>query len=96
MSDHTPGPWDLVAEKGFGLAASWVIEARPQAERSIALIMSTEANARLIAAAPDLLAAVHSLLRVCDDLASQQAMPDESWRVDAQAAFAAIAKAKGR
>jgi hypothetical protein len=48
----TPGPWDLVAEKGFA-KPSWVIEARPPAEQSIALIMSTEANARLISATPD-------------------------------------------
>jgi len=40
----------------------WVIEADPAAERSIAVVESTEANARLIAAAPELLAACKASL----------------------------------
>jgi hypothetical protein len=104
MTAHTPGPWDLVAEKGFA-RPSWVIEARPPAEQSIALIMSTEANARLIASAPELLASLRKTLAAANELHGQGiGCPDcpadhEDTGEDCPmllAADAAIAKAESR
>jgi len=59
---HTPGPWNVtglyVREQDGGLVASindlWHGQKTPKAEKN--------ANARLIAAAPDLLAALEELL----------------------------------
>ena len=63
---HTPGPWTVTAD-----GAGWYIECAPERGHSVAYIMAEigeedpdtsddekEANARLIAAAPDLLALV--------------------------------------
>lgn len=48
MSEHTPGPWGFVGSKPFGYAISHGgVE-----NHVIADLVSTEANARLIAAAP--------------------------------------------
>ena len=60
MSKHTPGPWD-VDEGDFGIyqletsdQIAEVFSHHPPAE--------LEANARLIAAAPELLGALHSVM----------------------------------
>ena len=61
-TQHTPGPWNVtglyVRERDGGLVASiidlWHDQKTPKAEM--------DANARLIAAAPDLLAALKELL----------------------------------
>ena len=80
MSKHTPGPWKASgvgtvshATRGFWIARLWV--GFRTKER--------EANARLIAAAPDMLAALEDL--------TVAAPNDPCW----QRARAAIAKAKG-
>jgi hypothetical protein len=65
---HTPGPW--VAYQTGGLLSPWNV--RPE-DKSIEYVAGTfgrkekeqEANARLIAAAPELL---QSLIKVCDAL----------------------------
>jgi hypothetical protein len=97
---HTPGPWkiptpwngfsEIRGGKGelvFGLAAGSVDEKQPDEV--------CEANARLIAAAPDLLSIVERFV----------ALPGGSWHPERHAgeeaelriaARAAIAKAKGR
>lgn len=87
---HTPGPWR-------------VINAAPRADHTTSYLLSghewdnAQANARLIAAAPDLLAALDSILSVSDH-------DGYGARTDAQIpmlraalaqARAAIAKAKG-
>ena len=67
---HTPGPWTVTAD-----GAGWYIECAPERGHSVAYIMAEigeedpdtsddekEANARLIAAAPDLLEALQMLL----------------------------------
>ena len=62
MTKHTPGPWNVtklyVRKQDGGLGASindlWQKQKTPKAEM--------DANARLIAAAPDLLAALEELL----------------------------------
>ena len=55
MAKHTPGPWTL-------LIARARIEVRTSPEACYAFSLSDEANARLIAAAPELLEALKGLL----------------------------------
>ena len=88
MSPHTPGPWKVEQSQeyestytivnGPGFLSHWV---NPNAEEEEA------ANARLIAAAPDLLVACRMALndRMYKD-----------WPAIADALMAAIAKAEGR
>ena len=58
-TQHTPGPWHTMA-----VGSHWVaLEMPPRAGQHIALMTelpNAEANARLIAAAPELLAALQS------------------------------------
>ena len=60
-SKHTPGSWRLLFKAAQGV---WVIEG-PGRFRFVAFVIAhdaeDEANARLIAAAPDLLAALRAL-----------------------------------
>ena len=90
MSKHTPGPWrvvdswnDHMVEGQNGEEIIW--QDGPHDTPTI-----NEANARLIAAAPDLLAALEQLVAVKD-------YSDRIWGAtfDWDAARAAIAKAKG-
>lgn len=99
-SKHTPGPWVLMPEfhgdhgqyyitdeaDGSEIASvtAWIGEHRAEAE----------ANARLIAAAPDLLSAL-VMLRDADDIGVREGYsggmgPEQRFHVDA-----AIAKAEG-
>lgn len=89
MSKHTPGPWHagrgqqstiVYDAEGWGVASATVFHGRTEPETSIA-------NASLIAAAPDLLAALELVL---DDPQSLDGRPRTY-----EAARAAIAKAKG-
>lgn len=65
MSEHTPGPWHVCANSddgrtvirdatGFAICSEWHFLSRPSV-----------ANAHLIAAAPDLLAACKSMSACC-------------------------------
>lgn len=93
MSGHTPGPWFVGGETDHGefLICS---DARPTicAVDPGAREWCTHANARLIAAAPDLLDALQLILP--DALASHVGGPDTEARINA--ARAAITKATGR
>lgn len=100
---HTPGPWNVgithVNENGEGLIGVWVDDkTSPIGFRSIACINFSKMNldgrwptdmpdARLIMAAPDLLAALDSLLNMLPSATAHPAI---------QAARAAIAKATGQ
>ncbi|MCC6716507.1 MAG: hypothetical protein IT555_01355 [Acetobacteraceae bacterium] len=107
MSAHTPGPWvavrnssywqinteDFLAFGQIGDACSsgvWDYEGCPRTQEQAEAI--AEANARLISAAPDLLAALEGVVSAYGDTtwgtvyAMERALP---------AARAAIAKAKG-
>ena len=55
MSKHSLGPWDVDIESGIVLSAG----------RQVASVnpIDREANARLIAAAPDMLAALKAMLK---------------------------------
>lgn len=95
MSGHTPGPWILTQHTGkeYGkpdLCSHAVMGAN---ELQIATVVSDcvdgfEANARLIAAAPELLAALKSALQT----AQFEGHPFRGWHKEASDA---IAKATG-
>lgn len=82
---HTPGPWCVVGRE----TALEVVEARRNWMRVCFLTSdgACEANARLIAAAPDLLAACRRLRAVINDHVSL---------ADVDALDAAITKAEGK
>lgn len=107
MSEHTPGPWTI----RFGLNVMGKDVRYPSQERLVAnagghanniwneqVTAENEANARLIAAAPDLLEALKEIL------AAGESYVDSADEVKAMlrfgrandAARAAIAKAEGR
>lgn len=96
---HTPGPWEAngtyvrkILPSGYTLPITRVYNQRhgsPGVEPDMSL-PEAEANARLIAAAPDLLAALEKLLHETDDGTQLCA------REFAEAAHAAVAKAKGK
>jgi len=97
MSEHTPGPWeihpqfdscyrDISAPNHIALArVVWRFE---EEDRS----PSCEANAHLIAAAPDLLEALECYVEKVADLNRYGVMIETSLRKKAEAA---IAKARG-
>lgn len=96
MSDkHTPGPWNVLPAEneqgGFDIDSEYGYHI---AETIGGLDYEEEANARLIAAAPDLLEALIRLLPMAEDGAFQYGgKPDED--EDIIYARAAIAKATG-
>src|SRR5690606_32489194 len=96
MAEHTPGPWDVVTTdyqpRGYPRAVIAYSD-RPQGNHVIAPNVSSEANARLIAAAPDMLAALEHLTRGLPALLESIGYADEEGLIDE--ARAAIAKATG-
>ena len=91
MSKHTPGPWHY-EQKGGGLVGIF-----PSGiETAVAFTRNNEADARLIAAAPDLLAA---LRYVYEYYAPMTIFDDETGDTGHDEAMeivrAAIAKARG-
>ena len=92
---HTPGPWQwedeqlFVHEEASGATVARVCDDDGYVSCPHAMPMS--ANARLIAAAPELLETLESVVKVCDDLGRDGVFS----HVMAQAR-AAIAKATGQ
>jgi hypothetical protein len=85
MSEHTPGPWKAYLHKNGEFAAN--IEGKDSRKRkyyirSVALIMANAereeslANVRLIAAAPDLLAALERTAHALELAFSQKPLRD--------------------
>jgi len=96
-TEHTPGPWRVIAPRGDrGEDAELRIDADPEAAPYGIATMNYSgvddlANARLIAAAPELLAALRGIL------AEPMLIPPQAPDLPAVvAARAAIAKAEGR
>ena len=92
MAKHTPGPWqsfaddqghDIIAEDGAHIARVEPVNSLNPAEEQ-------DANGNLLAAAPDLLAALKALLHQCEYMGAPADHPDMA------AATAAIAKAEGK
>lgn len=99
MTEHTPGPW-----LDGGKSAGWHIEASNSEVSEIAWLRSymgipddeIKANARLIIAAPDLLAALKELSSLYDGIYVK--ISDDEMRLCKEVwtrAEAAIAKAEG-
>jgi hypothetical protein len=99
---HTPGPWYWDDEDALPWTDYDGVEHAPfLVDRNGHYVMSgsdiripSEANARLIAAAPDLLEALKKLLIECRYMMENGDMMDN--RVEILIAEAAIAKAEGR
>ena len=83
MSDHTPGPWEALKDSDANCVATisgaWTVVSIGADPNKF----DVESDARLIAAAPEMLKALEYLLTRLDDI------------VDERIAQEAIAKAKG-
>jgi len=94
MSGPTPGPWTA-----FQSTASFfdVVKGNGEYDPSVASVWASEgrpagANARLIAAAPDMLAALQAVVSA---LKNRDATNDEAWAIYARC-IAAIDRATGQ
>ena len=100
MSAHTPGPWVAVKNSCFwdiNIAGSWLTVADACASKHLPDGDNGEANARLIAAAPELLEALKEMLVDYDDASGEWSGSDviaKAYRI-IDKARAAIAKAEG-
>ena len=79
MSKHTPGPWKAVNQT----TSTLLKQDSPQGRYLFSLkeypgIPESEANARLIAAAPDLLAFVEEVVRTYEGFSYPPRMADEA------------------
>ena len=84
-TQHTPGPWELRQSTRHGY---WFIDYEQGGEgHTLTKLDCDEANARLISAAPDLLAALRDLLAATEETYDS--------RHERQAALDAINKATG-
>jgi hypothetical protein len=88
---HTPGPW---AADQTGLVTAGKNRLHIAQTMTTGMGYAVGANAALIAAAPDLLAALHATMRALGDLPSTQ-KPGTRTRAAYDDARAAIAKATG-
>ena len=113
-SKHTPGPWDVIPQNGAGPMIAHCYDTgndiNPTGLRLVCHVLERKAsqevdraNARLIAAAPELLEALKGLLAVFapgGNIAASEGSADRAVaEADAEAvaaANAAIAKAEGR
>lgn len=94
MSNHTPGPWRIERQNPSPTTGEWMIAG--SAPGYLAEIRDCgsgdpSANARLIAAAPDLLEALEELLSMCQ---RQEGFHDDGDGCMFERASAAIAKAR--
>ncbi len=99
-AQHTPGPWLAVDGSTTGRAV--IAPEQPKVRRNVAAVggQNREANARLIAAAPDLFNALAAALDEIDQEIEQRKFGgnDEYWaslQDISNAGRAAIAKARG-
>jgi hypothetical protein len=86
---HTPGPWTFDKDD-LGIWINSPAYPQPIAKMGKSTVFPTEANARLIAAAPDLLEAAQAAMNCIGELPPTQARVET-----AQMLSAAIRKATG-
>lgn len=98
---HTPGPWKAVIGAygdwfiNANDGSAWIAKTVPVRDLMTKLaIFETEPDARLIAAAPDLLAALEAMSTSFHDV-EYMGGPDDHKTIAANMARAAIAKATG-
>ena len=94
MAEHTPGPWHASSYDGWEWEGHCIRDAHGQIIAKLALNVPGDANVRLIAAAPELLAALRVVMEHVDDLhgVDRGALAHPSWHWF-KAARAAIATA---
>lgn len=92
-SQHTPGPWRF--ERGTSTIRSEPANYWLASMNSFDGAVNHEANARLIAAAPDLLEALKLAQLAVSELCYEQDPANECWNV-LQVVNSAIAKAEGQ
>ena len=93
MAKYTPGPWNTMVSGGsvWGSGGEWICD---PSDRHAYPTDTQRANARLIAAAPDLLAALEAMVAAARRGGDPQVSIDEecdAWQLIDHA----IAKAKG-
>ena len=88
---HTPGPWTTDGPEVVSKKPPAIIAEICYIGEKVAEVAEREANARLISAAPDLLAA----LKLCAAVCSGETMHKNGLIAALEAARAAIAKATG-
>lgn len=96
MNKHTAGPW-IARRTSAGLSGTkgWAIDFNEDQEQVVDFVYE-ESDARLIAAAPDLLEVLESIeMRLDAFNEAQRDMPADSVWVCLEKARAAIAKARG-
>ena len=104
-SKHTPGPWGLTEHNGprdiTCRRKHWRVGQLVGGQRGVAIVFGpeagpnpTDANARLVAAAPQLLAALEELVVVCDELDAREDLPHEFDGLILDRAHAALARVK--
>lgn len=76
INKHTVSPWNLSKSKDIGLGRAWTITGQVEgkytgmncpSECLLAEVYSIEANARLMATAPELLGALENIISVIED-----------------------------
>ena len=92
MDKHTPGPWQIA--DGESRRAYLINHGRDAVGETVYTDTRNPADARLIAAAPDLLAALKGILREHDALQMAEGRTGDRWPA-ATRARAAITKATG-
>jgi len=93
LASHTPGPWEI-SPFGSVWAPSTKHDIVASMDRSKADDATLNANARLIAAAPDLLVALNAILAATDDSENGQSI--HIGPITLATARAAISKATGQ
>lgn len=88
MSKHTPGPWTN------DLETPWILSSDGSAVAQICSRPLREANAHLIAAAPELLGALRFILAFYEP--GQRHLDTEAWKKAEASARRVVAKAEGR
>jgi len=97
-SEHTPGPWTLTgwtAPDDYGWTLQIGTAAFPQRVTIDAYCAESEANARLIAAAPDLLAALEACAAALGEHSTRLPLLSHNDAVALVLARAAVARARG-
>ena len=97
MSTHTPGPWELhfhdASQVGYidaGTVQFCVRRTSPDGFQQM------RANARLIAAAPELLALAHQYAEECGECAGTRVCPDDEPCTECADIWTVIDRAEGR
>jgi hypothetical protein len=93
-AQHTPGPWKLETQRAPNGGTYYRIYDSENAGNVIAQVIGDGRIERLIAAAPDLLAALEETLDAFDRDANHQPSTEEAGAI-IDRALKAIAKAKG-